>query len=366
MVPRRVLVSLALGLASCRHAAASADAAASPPVAAAPGAAPSPDGQQELAPADRAILERGVAAIEAGDFENARLIFAGMLDRYPGHPDLVRLHARASAEVDREEKRRAAMRPRAVEAVAFRRLALRRAPVQQGRAPELVQVSKQRNEITDTDAWFRDNGLRLPTWTAPNPRMNEPGDVPPWIPAQFEGQKLVRAIDDERHAIAIYGEEYSRARLLFVFDEQRELVGAYDFLAWVGTSEPGGPALTDRHIIWAIVRDGVLFVASAHFGYAKESGGRTAFITALDLGSGEVSWRSRPLVANAQNFIYEDGYLITGYGFTAEPDFLFVLDAATGEMVTRTRLRTGPTYILEKDRRIFVRTYDTDYVFDIR
>jgi hypothetical protein len=71
------------------------------------------------------------------------------------------------------------------------------------------------------------------------------------------------------------------------------------------------------------------------------------------------------LVSNAYNFEVYGNYLITGYGFTAEPDFLFLLRRDTGEAVARIPVKTGPEYILRKDNRLYVRTYDTDYVIRI-
>jgi hypothetical protein len=69
------------------------------------------------------------------------------------------------------------------------------------------------------------------------------------------------------------------------------------------------------------------------------------------------------LVANAVNFLVRDGYIITGYGFTAEKDFMYVVDARTGETLQKLKVKSGPSYILERDGRIYARTYDHDYVF---
>ena len=56
----------------------------------------------------------------------------------------------------------------------------------------------------------------------------------------------------------------------------------------------------------------------------------------------------------------------SGYGFTAEPDFLFVLDMKTGEVVEKTKVKSGPEVILDKSGELYVRTYDHDYVFGVR
>lgn len=51
---------------------------------------------------------------------------------------------------------------------------------------------------------------------------------------------------------------------------------------------------------------------------------------------------------------------------TAEPDFLFVLDMTTGAIVQRVALKSGPEEIVDKDGKLYVRTYDRDYVFALR
>ena len=93
--------------------------------------------------------------------------------------------------------------------------------------------------------------------------------------------------------------------------------------------------------------------------------GQNAYLSAIDLKSGLLLWRSPPLVCNSHNFIIQDDHIWCGYGFTAEPDFITLLDRQSGDLVSKTRLKTGPDYLLLRDNRLYVRTYDTDYVFDI-
>ena len=59
------------------------------------------------------------------------------------------------------------------------------------------------------------------------------------------------------------------------------------------------------------------------------------------------------------------GAILSGYGFTAEPDFLFVLDRASGRVLSKVKVASGPDYLIEKDGDLLVRTYDHDYVFAI-
>jgi hypothetical protein len=53
-----------------------------------------------------------------------------------------------------------------------------------------------------------------------------------------------------------------------------------------------------------------------------------------------------------------DEYLVTGYGFTAEPDFLYLLDRKTGRVLDRLELPTAPEVVKLRGNRVHVRTHD--------
>jgi hypothetical protein len=107
-------------------------------------------------------------------------------------------------------------------------------------------------------------------------------------------------------------------------------------------------------------------VSHGHNTYARSSKGRTGYVTAINIKDNRVLWTSPALISNARNFEVIDDYLITGYGFTEEPDFLFVLRRKTGDVIQKIKLKSGPDYIIRKNNDIYVRTYDTDYVFRIQ
>lgn len=112
-----------------------------------------------------------------------------------------------------------------------------------------------------------------------------------------------------------------------------------------------------------IVRDGAIVYASLQFnGYAKEIGRRGNLVVALDLAKHTVLWTSPDLVSNASMFV-RGPYLVTGYGFTAEPDFVYVLDRATGKVVQKLKVPTGPAEMAVTAERLYVRTYDGYSIF---
>src|SRR5262249_36986066 len=105
-------------------------------------------------------------------------------------------------------------------------------------------------------------------------------------------------------------------------------------------------------------RNGVLYVENTHLTYASASFDRNAYITAIDLKTRRAIWRSPALVANALNFLVTSRYVIAGYGFTREPDYLYVLDRRTGRVLDRLLLPNAPERITLRGNVLHVRTYD--------
>ncbi|WP_437285074.1 hypothetical protein [Sorangium sp. So ce406] len=250
----------------------------------------------------------------------------------------------------------------------FGQTLVRPAPAGGSAAPRLVKVAEQKNAITDAAAWFTRNGLSLPTLQVPSAPQSDAGALPSFVPARYRKHALVKAIDHGDHLALLYGPSFNDARLVAIVDAARKVVAFLDFESYLTPPEiaPGEAEFVQGHVGWAVARDGVLYVSSGHRTYAASSKGKNAFLSAIDLASGQLLWQSAPLVCNAENFVLHGDHLLCGYGFTAEPDFLYVLERATGKVVSKLPLKSGPEYLVEKEGKLFVRTYDTDYVFDIR
>jgi hypothetical protein len=231
----------------------------------------------------------------------------------------------------------------------------------------LVQLSAQRNRITDTDDWFRSHALSLPSYEIPNPTLRRQGTVPPSIPRAYRGHGLVNAIRQQGTVLLVYGGGATEGRYLVAADVDRNTYRyGYDFVRYVyppGIS-PGGRA-GPQGILWAVESDRILYVSNSNLNYARESRGMNAYVTAIRAGTNQLLWRSPPLVANAFTFEVWGDFVVSGYGFTAEPDFLYVLNRLSGEIVQRVPLGTAPEYIIRKGDRLYVRGYNTDFVFGI-
>ena len=71
-------------------------------------------------------------------------------------------------------------------------------------------------------------------------------------------------------------------------------------------------------------------------------------------------------MCNSRNFVVLPTVVVCGYGFTGEKDYLNVVVRATGTTLERYRVKTGPDYLFLQGQKLFVRTYDMDYRFDVR
>ena len=115
-----------------------------------------------------------------------------------------------------------------------------------------------------------------------------------------------------------------------------------------------------------VVRDGDQIYLLLQFnGYASEIKGRGNLVLAGDLCRHQIVWRSADLASNAP-LLRVGEYLITGYGFTREKDWLFVLDRRTGRTVQKLSLPKSPDALRATDDQLFVRLYDGYAVFSIK
>ncbi|MGH2376273.1 MAG: hypothetical protein ACRDIC_22780, partial [bacterium] len=151
----------------------------------------------------------------------------------------------------------------------------------------LVQLSAKRNRIIDTEDWFRNNGLSLPEYEIPNAAMQRPGTVPAGIPQRYRGNPLLKAIRQSGTVLLVYGTDPTGARYLIAADAERHTYRyAYDFAhyvnpPWIDPKGRAGP----QGIMWAVERDGILYVSNSHLTYARESRGMNAYLTAVRAGT---------------------------------------------------------------------------------
>ena len=209
----------------------------------------------------------------------------------------------------------------------------------------LKMTSCESNEITDIDKWFTNNELSI--------------------------SRNLDSIKDSSSDIYFYkydGADGIDGNVFNIYNAtQEELLYSIDFSNYVYSPEYKGEdyEFIQQKIKWATIEGGILYVSHSHNTYAESSNNMNAYITAIDLSDMSVLWRSDALVCNSNDFLIVDNVIISGYGFTAEPDFLYQIDRNTGKTIDKTLLKSAPEYIIKKDSILYVRTYNTDYQFTI-
>ncbi len=233
----------------------------------------------------------------------------------------------------------------------------------------LKQLSVKENEIIDEDNWFYSNELMIPLYLHPDQGTNTsrmaPYKLSSKVPLVIGNLKLIKGINDANGNIYLFGTSHLDVRYMVITDSQNSKVLHFlDFGNYLGVDKAGFDDWL-MSIRWAAIEDNILYVSNAHPTYAETTNGINAFITAIDLTNYQALWRSDYQVSNAYNFEIIGDNIVCGYGFTAEPDFIYILDKYTGKKLHTIKVATGPDYIIRKDDRLYVRTYNRDYVFGI-
>ncbi len=111
--------------------------------------------------------------------------------------------------------------------------------------------------------------------------------------------------------------------------------------------------------------DGVLYFNSACKSYSKGSKGKCSSLYALDIDSRSLLWNTDYLVSN-NIFIIVDDIIVAGYGFTDEPDYLYLINKYTGEQLSKTKLNAAHSYLEGCGNLLHVITYNKYYLFDLK
>jgi outer membrane protein assembly factor BamB len=196
-------------------------------------------------------------------------------------------------------------------------------------------------------------------------RYRDPGILPPdlpaapdWAPDAYRGAALESAFRQGSKVFLVYEGRY----LIGANARNQSLRYAFDLSA---LSRPPNRAEFEA-ITWAREVDGMLYVSNSHATYAAQTKGRNAYVSAIDVRTGKLRWRSPALVANARTFVIAGDSIVAGYGFTAEPDFLYLLDRRTGKVLDRLPVPSAPEIVRLRGGTLHVRSYDRQLVVRIR
>ncbi len=216
-----------------------------------------------------------------------------------------------------------------------------------GRGPDdgehikLSKLSEKKTDWLDTYKWADENG--------------------------FE-QKNMPYTDDEYYYEATSPKEYAYMNTELVIHDKDYTKVIYDLdldtLCNGPDEESGKTSNITQYIRWAKIYDGTLYVSLSQSGYASEES-NSSYMVAIAPDTGYVLWRSQPLVANAVNFEIVKDSIICGYGFTAEPDYIYLLDRFTGQIMEEIPVNSAPEQFEVVGDKLYVATYNTAYEFKI-
>ena len=150
--------------------------------------------------------------------------------------------------------------------------------------------------------------------------------------------------------------------------ETQTLNGNYYFDEFISPPDQGTGLFadyTEPYIFYALMDGDTLFVALGHMTYASANPHK-AYIVAIDTVSGNTLWKSDDQVAGACNFIIEGDSIICGYGFTDEPDYIYILNKNNGKTQKQIKVKSAPSYFIRQDGQLYVLTYNTEYLYSIK
>ncbi len=207
----------------------------------------------------------------------------------------------------------------------------------------LTQDVEDSYEWLDTEVWCEKNGFEYIRYPYSDDNYTYEKDYPV----------------DDYSATELYIYDRESNNLLYDLDMIKLCSGPDD--------EEGTESYLIQDIGYSTIDESnnMLYVSIVYNGYSSELP-VSNHIVAIDLDTKEVVWRSEALVANSINFQVVDDTIICGYGFTSEPDYIYLLDKHTGDKIEQIKVASAPEYFGIKDDKLYVATYNTAYEYTIK
>ncbi len=206
----------------------------------------------------------------------------------------------------------------------------------------LTKTSEESYDWLDSEVWCEKNG--------------------------FEYASLPYKDDVYRYEVAYLFDNYSATELLIYSVYTGELLYDLDlYLLCYGPDDNDEYSTYIQDIQYTKIDDtgNTLYVSIIYNGYSSDEP-VSNHIIAINLQTMEVIWRSEPLVSGLSNFLIVDDTIICGYGFTSEPDYIYLLDKHTGDKIEQISVASAPEQFAIKNDTLYVATYNTSYEFKIQ
>ena len=227
-----------------------------------------------------------------------------------------------------------------------------------------------RFELLDRDPFggagsYRQVGLRgtnKPNGMEYRLRRSIPRVTPSFVPRTLDGLELFIADPAPEGWMAFYREpldmwvwsENPRFRVI-LFDERGKRFWDLELNRFL--SRPADLEIQDIRYYGRR-----LYFNEACQSYSREAGGECSALVKVDPWYRRVEWRTPNLISN-NVFIVHDPWIIAGYGFTNEPDALFLVEQRSGKVVGRRGIDTAHQYFEVRDGKLVVVTHASVYIF---
>lgn len=208
----------------------------------------------------------------------------------------------------------------------------------------LTETSKEKTDWLNTEDWAKKHGFDLAS---------------PSYSDESYTYTPIKSDDDE------YGYQYTH---LQIYEKDSEtLLHDLDLntLCNGPDARAGKESQVKQFLRYAKIVDDILYVSVGHMGYATEER-NSNYMVAIDLTDNyRVLFKTEPLTSNATNFAIVDDTIICGYGFTDEPDCIYLLDRFTGDRITSIPVNSQAEQFNVKGDVLYVATYNTAYEYHI-
>jgi len=218
---------------------------------------------------------------------------------------------------------------------------------------------EEANQIVDEEDWFDRFGFYYP-----QPIDMSVSDIPR---STMYGELKFLRMHNKRY-YAIYETVYQLTEAKDIYDEGHN----YTLIVLPKTSDTAIAFDLDRlfpdilEMCWFDAVDDVVYFNATYNGYADIREEKTGYLYSLDITDGIVIWATKNLISSYRGFTLYRNHIITGYGFTAEPDFLYVVNRFNGSTAQTIPIKTAHEYIAIKNNRCYVRTYNMNYVYTMQ
>ncbi|MFT5468013.1 MAG: hypothetical protein ACI8UO_003121 [Verrucomicrobiales bacterium] len=182
-------------------------------------------------------------------------------------------------------------------------------------------------------------------WSGKRPRFVENEVVPPWGGQQLPNTDVFEVGD---FTYAHFGSDHYQTQLVLVLNAKRKTELMIDCRELGDISR----------IVWDADAETLFFTTlEGNLGDAED-----AILHAFHVKTGKPLWRTKAAIARGDFLLYQN-HILCHYGFTAQDDFVNVIDRGSGKVLKKQRVKTAASHLIRMDDAIVAPCYQGVYEF---